>query len=208
MTINLDSDPKAENRPLSLGLPFESTHTEMAGVRLLPAQLARVLGVSKQAVSTWVKNGRITLGTDGRVDPSRACADLLRTGDPRRLRLKILQPLVRDIQERDRIIGDLEERIAALHLNLEAVNGDADFHEQSAAGYLEIFDGLGVALPDAWPWLRERADGAEILLNWLAGALETGPAGLTLAAVAESLATALGESEEGDEEANLPMNDN
>lgn len=167
-----------------LALPFESNQTEIAGVRLLPAQLARLLGVSRQAVSEWVKAGRVVLGLDGRVDPNKAVADLMRTGDPRRLRAKLLQPLAADLRARDARLAALEERVAALGLELAAANDDADFHEVAAAEYCEIFSAIQAEIGGAWSWLRERPDGADLLLAWLDTALQHGVDGLTIASVA------------------------
>ena len=163
--------PKA---PESLALPFESSQAEIAGVRLLPSQLARLLGVSKQAVSEWVKAGRVVLGVDGRVDPNKAVADLMRTGDPRRLRAKLLAPLAADMRARDARIAALEERVAALGLELAAANEDADFNQSAAADYCEIFDTLQAEIAGAWSWLRERPDGADLVRTWLDVALRDG----------------------------------
>ena len=48
-------------------LPFDMA--DMIAVRLLPAQFARMVGVSKQSVSKWIRAGKVTLGPDGRLDP-------------------------------------------------------------------------------------------------------------------------------------------
>ena len=141
---------------------------------MLPAQLARLLGVSKQAVSEWVKAGRVVLGLDGRVDPNKAVADLMRTGDPRRLRAKLLAPLAADLRARDARIAALEERVAALGLELAAANEDADFNHTAAADYCEIFDTLQAEITGAWSWLRERPDGADLVRTWLHVALRDG----------------------------------
>lgn len=87
-------------RPLDLG---ELT----SGIRVRPAQLARLCGVSKQAVSGWIKRGLITLGPDGRVDPTKAARDLVTRSDPGRLRARVFKDIVDDV-------GGLRRRIASL----------------------------------------------------------------------------------------------
>lgn len=90
-------------------------------IRVLPSQLARMLNVSKQCVSQWIKCGKLTLGPDGRVNPAQACDEVLRNSDPTRLRAKVLRPLVndvgslrREIQERDHLIESLRARVVYL----------------------------------------------------------------------------------------------
>jgi hypothetical protein len=193
MTNALDSDRMPPKAPESLALPFESSQAEIAGVRLLPAQLARLLGVSKQAVSEWVKAGRVVLGLDGRVCPNKAIVDLMRTGDPRRLRAKLLQPLAADLRARDARIAALEERVAALGLALADANESADFEGESAAGFSAVFAALEerIADVDAWGYLHALpADtAAAVLTAWMGAALECGAAeNLTFAWIAGDLA--------------------
>ena len=61
-------------------LPF--AESDMLAVRLLPAEFARTVGVSRQTVSQWIKQGKVTLGADGRLDPTRAFRQLLRPLPP------------------------------------------------------------------------------------------------------------------------------
>lgn len=86
-------------------LPFDPV--ELTHVRCRPVDLARMLNVSRQAVSQWVKQGKVTLGADGMLDPKIAVKQLLANSDPGRLRAKVLAPLTRDV-------GSLSQRIASL----------------------------------------------------------------------------------------------
>jgi uncharacterized coiled-coil protein SlyX len=162
-------------------LPLESINAETVGIRLLPAQLARVLNVSKQSVSTWVKSGRVILGNDGRVDPRQAIARLLATGDLSRLRIKILEPLRQEVAARDRRIDDLEvavatrdQRIEQLKRELAAADDEIDFQDAAALGFAAVFDALQDQFRAFWKPLREAPPDAGLaaVQGWLAAALE------------------------------------
>lgn len=171
MTNPLDSDCKADFQGQNGVLPFASSQADLAGIRVTRAQFSRMMGVSKQAVTDWVKSGRIIVGADGRFDPRQAVARLLATGDPARLRAKVLAPLVADIAGRDRRIAELETQLAA-------ATEDADFEAKSAAGFAALFDRLQESLPDAWPALRGAPAPAALaaLTAWLDEALSHGVA--------------------------------
>lgn len=194
MTISIDHDCSTGKTPL---LPFESSSWQTAGIRVLPAQLARLIGVSKQAVSDWVKSGRVVLGVDGRVDPTAAMERLLKTGDPAKLRARALRPMVDELNRyRARIvdleaaIGMLKQRIgeeqaaqielaAALEqakTEIESAGAEVDFHEGAAEGFSAIFDALEAQLPDAWPAVSAMPEngGAILIVGWLQTALQFG----------------------------------
>lgn len=169
MTNPLDSDFKAEFQGQNGVFPFASSQADLAGIRVTRAQFSRLMGVSKQAVTDWVKSGRIIVGADGRFDPRQAVARLLATGDPARLRAKVLAPLVADVAGRDRSITDLEAQLAA-------IREDADFEAKSADGFAALFNRLQESLPAAWPALRAApaAAGLAALAGWLNEALSYG----------------------------------
>ena len=189
MTFNVDSDHKAQTEAQSGRLPFSSSDAELAGIRVTRAQFARLMGVSKQAVTDWVKSGRIVLGADERFDPRQAVARLLATGDPARLRAKVLAPLTRDIAARDAQIADLEAKLASAY-------DDVEFHEASAAGYLEVFEALVEHLAKAWDELRTApaADGLAAVLAWLEQAQQFGAASVGI--IVEYLPVPASEEEE------------
>lgn len=117
-------------------LPF--AEGELLSVRLRPAEFARACGVSKQCVSKWVRNGKVTLGADGRFDPNQAMRQLLRTTDPGRIRARFLRAAVADIDalraaaaladEREKELAFARERIKSLESRLdEAGNIEENF---------------------------------------------------------------------------------
>lgn len=70
-------------------LPFAPA--DVIAVRLLPAQFARVVGVSKQSVSKWIHAGKVTIGPDGRLDPAKAIQEVLKNTAPPRLRARMFR---------------------------------------------------------------------------------------------------------------------
>lgn len=185
MTNATDLNRRPGKHGESLPLAFESSTAEMAGIRVLPAQFAKLMGVSKQAVTEWKKAGRITIGIDGRIDPRQAVAQLLRTGDPRRLRSKVLAPLMDEVCKRDR-------RIHELGFALAAAREDAGFHEGAAGELLAIFDRLCLQVRMCWGEIRELPceTGRAAILSWLEHAHQYGVANtstiLTFAARSEA----------------------
>jgi len=97
MTIATDTDTKRAHRGAQPALPFSEEELATNGPRLRPAELARLLGVSRQTVHVWLKAGKATLGADGRLDPRKAVADVLKAGDPARLRARVLAPFAEEI---------------------------------------------------------------------------------------------------------------
>lgn len=169
MTFATESDRRASRPGESLPLAFESSAAELAGIRVLPAQFAKLMGVSKQAVTEWKKAGRVTIGIDGRIDPRQAVAQLLRTGDPRRLRSKILAPLMDEVHKRDRRIRELTEALAN-------AQEDAEFHEGATDELQTIFEFLKLQVEMSWDRIREMPTqaGREAVLSWLDFALKHG----------------------------------
>lgn len=84
MTKNIDFDAISKN----IHLPFDSDEMVKMGLRVRPSEFARLIGCTKQAVSVWIRDGKILLGTDGRLDPRQAVAQLLKNSDPSRLRAR------------------------------------------------------------------------------------------------------------------------
>jgi hypothetical protein len=79
-----------------VSLPFAPA--DVAGLRLLPAELARFLGVSKQSVSRWVKAGKVKLGPDGRIDPVDAVRGVVASTDLDKLRARILRAAAEPVE--------------------------------------------------------------------------------------------------------------
>lgn len=136
MTNKLDIDPKAKNQPFLFG----SGELDRFGIRVRPAEFARLMQCSKQAVSQWVKEGKITLGADGRLDPTKAVSQLLRNSDPDRLRAKTLAPLMRDI-------GRYEQRILQLENALQEAHADLAEADDAGDQAYRTFDRIVARLP-------------------------------------------------------------
>lgn len=83
-------------------------------IRVLPAELARMFDVSKQTVSQWIKQGKVTLGPDGRLDPQIAARQVMENSDPARLRARVLRPLAVDVDALNQQIADRDAHIAYL----------------------------------------------------------------------------------------------
>ena len=82
-------------------------------VRVLPAHFARMMDVSKQTVSQWIKRGVITLGADGRVEPKRAARQVLDGTDPARLRARVFREIAQDLAAMRTRLVTLEAEMAA-----------------------------------------------------------------------------------------------
>lgn len=147
MTNSIDSDStlkKQGNQPL---LPFAGGDLDRSGIRLTRAEFSRFLGVSKQAVTDWVKSGKVVIGADGRLDPRQAVSQLLRSGDPARLRSKVLAPLVKDV-------GALQRRIADLERDLARALEDVEFNQGSSYELIHILQAFEKCLLLEWEALR------------------------------------------------------
>jgi hypothetical protein len=105
MTTRLNDD----KTPL---LPLGHDHAELrSGLRVTRAQFARMMGTSRQAVTTWVKSGKITIGADGGLDPRVAIAQLLRHSAPARVRAKVLAPLIGELSALHHRVAELEAKL-------------------------------------------------------------------------------------------------
>lgn len=152
MTSNSKStESNVEKAPESIPLFKES---ETRHVRVRPADLARLLSVSKQSVSQWIKNGKITLGSDGRVDPSVAVEQLLRNADPARLRAHMLRPLTNDVHKQ-------QEKISELETSLSKCQSDLAELERDYYWFDNVYDRFQLLIVDAEDDLRLTLDSKE-----------------------------------------------
>ena len=102
-------------------LPLLLDQRELLKVRVLPAEFARLLGVSKQTVSQWIKAGKLTVNPlDGRLDVQAAVQQVLRNTDPGRLRARVLRQAVEDVQALRGEITRLADQNERLLLDLDA----------------------------------------------------------------------------------------
>lgn len=169
MTNRGKTDAKPENWGNHQLFESESISYLGTGLRLRPSELARLLGVSKQAVSAWIKEGKVLPGVDGRIEPRQAIRRLLVGSNPAQLRAAVLRPIAQEIDAARQRITDLENQ-------LQNLSEDAKFHEESSLGFLEVFDAFKKQLEDAWDDLLTAPDnvGVVCILAWLDDALTYG----------------------------------
>ena len=113
-------------------LPF--AEADLLAVRLLPSEFARAVGVSKQCVSLWIKAEKVTLGADGRLNPQVAMRQLLRNGNPGRIRARLFRQAfadLADLRAEAARADDLTQRLAALEAQRvdDAVAADLDYEK-------------------------------------------------------------------------------
>jgi hypothetical protein len=120
--------------PKSLPLPLLADSAALMRVRVLPAQAARVIGVSKQTMSRWISSGKVSINLDGRLDLQTAVEQILRTCDPGRMRSRVLRQAVGNV-------ADLRAAVADLQAQLEKARADATYFE----GYADDADRMAAA---------------------------------------------------------------
>ena len=154
-------------------LGFLMNHKELLAIRVRPAEFARILGVSKQTVSAWIRDGKVTINAlDGLLDVRRAIQDVLRNTSPGRLRSRVLRQAVTDALELRENLARAEERAEAAEAalreaqrgiaHLEKWTADGDAHSETFwALLIERADELRAAPPEAWEkTLSELSDAA------------------------------------------------
>lgn len=105
-------------------LPFDPA--DLAAMRVLPAEFARMVGVSKQSVSKWIKNGTVTLGPDGRLDPRRAQREYMNNTHPARVRARTLKQGTEELDELRAKLRAASERIQWLEREVDAATFRAE----------------------------------------------------------------------------------
>ena len=108
-------------------LPAVPEMAALLRVRVLPAQFARMLGVSKQTVSRWIQAQKVTISPmDGRLDPHLAIQQVLRNTDPGRMRVRLLQLAIGDVNEMRQALSDRVRQADALAARLDLVRSELD----------------------------------------------------------------------------------
>lgn len=112
--IKIDLDSLKENQLFIT----EADDVDDSKIEIKPSEFARLIGVSKQAVSAWIKDGKITINDHGYLNPNKAIAQLLKNANPAKLRSKALMPLIKQIRvlnlmvkEQDIKLQDLEDEV-------------------------------------------------------------------------------------------------
>lgn len=156
--------PDAAAHP-ELGFLFD--RKELLAIRVRPAEFARLLGVSKQTVSVWIRDGKVTVNAlDGLLDVRRAIQDVLRNTDPGRLRSRVLRQAVTDVQELRANLARAEDHVEKVQSALlEALDQLTHWKKWATDGdrSVEIFRGLIVKQADRlraapaeeWPAILE-----------------------------------------------------
>lgn len=149
--MDLTRDPKPADSPVQSHLAGLPDHPELLRVRVTQAQFARALDVSKQSVTRWVRDGWVTPGADGRLDPVVAIGQLLRRCDPGRLRARWLRQAVGEVQQLREIAAAAETRAASLDAELTAARARVARLECLLDGFYENLLTLAPADgADAW----------------------------------------------------------
>lgn len=108
-------DNSSESGPANEGqstLAFDPA--ELMKLRVLPAEFARMCDVSKQTVSQWIKQGKVTIGPDGRLDPTQAAKQVIARTDPGRLRARVFKQAAGDNSDLRKRVAELERENRAL----------------------------------------------------------------------------------------------
>lgn len=164
-------------------LPLLANHKELLRLRVRPAEFARLLGVSKQCVSIWIREGKIGQPNqlDGRIDVQRSIQDVLRNTSPGRLRSRVLKQAVSDALELRENLARVEDRAeiaeAALRDAKESLDylerwiADGDAHASAFHALLiEQAETLRAVPPEAWAQtLADLSDAAWDVVDVAAG---------------------------------------
>lgn len=114
----------------ALSLPFDPR--DPLSLRVRPATFARMMRVSKQTVSMWIKRGTITLGADGLLEPERAARQAIANTNPAKLRARVLRQAVTDHDALRARVRALEAELARERAQREAAISAAVFRERDA----------------------------------------------------------------------------
>lgn len=97
-------------------------------IRLNQSEFANAIGVSKNAVSKWVKAGVFTVGVDGRFDPLKALRAVLLRRDARQFRARLMRAAVPELHELQRESARaklLDTELARARAEIESAKGEA-----------------------------------------------------------------------------------
>lgn len=137
----------------------------LRGLSVTQAQLSRLFGVTKQAVHAWVRDGKIKINPDGRIDPNQALSQLLTGSDPSRLRCAMLRPVAEQIEK-------LTTENKLLSARLDSALNDVEFHESCSSELLNVLSALERRLASEWHILHD-VDGRyalDAISDWIEAA--------------------------------------
>lgn len=111
MTMRHDSTMREPAEPRPSLLPFDPA--DLVALRVSPAQFARMCDVSKQSVSQWIKQGKVTIGPDGKMDPAKAARQVFERSDPGRLRARVFKAAMASRQDLRGQVQELRDTLKA-----------------------------------------------------------------------------------------------
>ncbi len=158
-----DQQPESAQQSLSL----LADHKDLLRLRLLPVELAKVLNVTKQTISVWIKDGKITPPSpiDGRLDAQAAVRQVLRNTPPGKIRARILRQATEDAQALREAAASADARVAAVEAERDAKLAEAQRSIEHLQSYAEdgdcMFDRLLALLIESELSLRATADSDE-----------------------------------------------
>lgn len=128
-----------------LSLSFDPA-TLTQGIRVKPAQFARMCNVSRQTVSRWVKRGLVHLFPDGTLDPAASSRRVIDTANPARLRARIFKEALKGLDEWKAEAKSLASDLAAAKTKTEYLENFSSRLEESSSMYQSEVSRLLVAL--------------------------------------------------------------
>lgn len=107
----MQNSEQPENQSTLGGVPSKNDLLNHA-VRVRPVDFAKICGVSKQAVSAWIKEGKITIYPDGTLDPKKAAKEYIQNSDPARVKASIFKVITDDVDTLKKEIQQLNAKIS------------------------------------------------------------------------------------------------
>lgn len=131
-----------------LSLLFDQ-ETLAQGIRVRPAQFARMCNVSRQTVSQWVKRGLVRLFPDGLLDPAAAAKMVIQNTDPARLRARIFKDATKSVDDWKREATDVRAELRLAKARIQYLEGFLEeselVEELFTSALVEAIDRLAAA---------------------------------------------------------------
>jgi predicted transcriptional regulator len=117
MTEAMTTDESKEKNYRPSTLPFDAA--DVMDLRVRPADLARMLDVSKQAVSQWIKKGTVSTYPDGTLNPKTAIKEYLTNTEGSRLRANFMKTVSSEVDDIKTTNAGLAARLRETHQALQ-----------------------------------------------------------------------------------------
>ncbi len=142
-----------------LSLPFDPADLAQ-GIRVRPAQFARMCNVSRQTASQWVKRGLVQLFPDGTLDPAQAAKRVIQNTDPARLRARIFSDLTKTVDDWKREAKAAKAELLQAKERIQYLEGRLREDELIEKLFLVELEAaaseIAAAAPDTVPGLLEK----------------------------------------------------